>query len=111
MPSRVLAISHFWASLTNCACSRGVRVAPIGRAGDLGRPRDLPDAVADQRLGAVRIERAVGPLNRRALIPDAEQLRDLLVDGHAGEQIRDTDVDRLGRVAIDRVLGQTRRGP
>ena len=91
MPRRVSVDEvalHLVGQLRGCA---GVEAA---RPGD---PRDLAEAVAQQRRRPRRIEAvAVGELEH----PGAAELGDLLLGRHAGEQVGDPLGDRERRVAV-----------
>ena len=63
-------------------CAGGIRAAW----------RDLPDAVFQQFPRAVAVD-AVGSEHRPA--PHSTELRELLVEGHAREQVRDPRLNRL----------------
>ena len=101
MPSRVFSMTHFCRALMNSACfARRARRAARRRARDLARARHLAEAVSEQRLRAGRVERARGRPERRLALPDALELRDLLLERHAREQIGDACLDRLGGILV-----------
>ena len=78
----------------------------IGFQGDaVAGPGDLADAVGEHTARLRRIEVAVGILDRALALPDAGNLRDLLLQGHAGEEVVDPRGNRCLRVLVDRFTG------
>ena len=82
---------------------------PRGGSGDFARPGDLSDAVADERLGLPWHESPRLVLDFDFLAPDAEELRDLFLEGHPREQVGHARVDRNGRVAVTRTCPERSR--
>ena len=103
MPRRVFSISHFCTALTNSACSRAGRVrrpAP-GLAISLGRDTSpMPEPMSAWAL--VGSKPALRVLDLAFAVPDPLQLRDLLLERHAPEQIGDAGLYRRVRLSVDR---------
>jgi hypothetical protein len=87
----------------------GRLVAQLRGAGELAQP------VGDERAGARGIELAGGVGDLLLPLPDGEGLRDLLVEGHAREEIPHALVHRTRAIAIERGVlrerGRRRREP
>ena len=88
---------------------RWMRVRELGRllrpqAARARDPRDLADPVAEQ-VGSAGVESAVGVGELED--PAAAELRHLLLGRHAREQVVDALVDRLDRVAVERLVLST----
>ena len=87
--------------------------AGCGRRGDsatIRRARDLTDAVRKGRDRALGGKMPVGRLDPILVLPDGDELRHLLVEGHAREQVLDPALDRLGRVLVEGGRAFRRRG-
>ena len=93
MPRRVWSTRCCWISLASAAAAAARETA---RPAD---PRDVADPVAQDRLGALRVE-AVRP--RDLEDPGAAELGELLVERHECEQVGDAVVDRRRGVEIRR---------
>ena len=72
----------------------------------IARPADLSQPVAggETRAGLCPVE-APSPVDQRVrfLAPDAEHLRDFLLERHAGQQVIDARVDRRRRILVGRL--------
>ncbi len=68
-------------------------------------PGNLADAVGEHAAGLGGIEVAVGVLDIALALPDAGDLRDLLLQGHAREEVIDPRRDRRLRILVDRLVG------
>ena len=82
--------------------ARAADVGPGLGSADLAGPRQLSDALAEQRGGAGRDERALGVLQRLEGRPAGRQLRDLLLERHPPEQIGDALGHGARGVLVDR---------
>ena len=114
MPSRVCSTAQCCAALIYSAVSRASRLtvppaapaAPFDwrHAALVGWPREAADAVREILRRDLGREVAVGRLHLGLLLPDRDELRDLLVERHAREQVLDAPFDRLARVLVERLL-------
>ena len=94
-------------------CDRGARVAPWdharrARSACVVRTGELTDTVrqADARFRQVECELVVH--DGRLVVPDRRDLRDLLVDAHARNEVLDAGLDRRRGILIYGVAGDGR---
>jgi hypothetical protein len=74
----------------------------------VGRARDLAQAVGEVLAGLFGRELALGGLDLGLGQPDADQLGGLFLQRHSREQVAHPQLDRLGRILVDRFAGGRR---
>jgi hypothetical protein len=93
--------------------ARAAHVRAGGGPANLAGARQLAEAMTEQCGRAARDEGALGVLQRLERRPARDELRDLLLDRHAPEQIDDALGDRAGGVLVQRrrwLPGEHRHG-